>query len=131
MLAGFAGAEADKLVETKGEDFYDRERVRRGARQVCLLSLQWAAESYSTNIALRRTPNRCTMTTTGNTTSTTHKTVPLNVCRSSSRGTTTGVTKVVGKSYLGVDEIQARLRMIEVLFHGPFQYACPRHLMTI
>ena len=33
MLAAFAGAEADKLVETKGEDFYDREKVKRQAQQ--------------------------------------------------------------------------------------------------
>ena len=32
ILAGFAGAEADKLVETKGENFYDREKMRRDAR---------------------------------------------------------------------------------------------------
>ncbi|KAL8822388.1 MAG: hypothetical protein Q9191_006878, partial [Dirinaria sp. TL-2023a] len=27
ILAGFAGAEADRLVQTKGEDFYDREKI--------------------------------------------------------------------------------------------------------
>ena len=32
LLAGFAGAEADKLVETKGEDFYDREKMKRDAQ---------------------------------------------------------------------------------------------------
>lgn len=32
LLAGFAGGEADKLVETKGEDFYDREKMRRDAQ---------------------------------------------------------------------------------------------------
>ena len=26
LLVGFAGAEIDKLAETKGEDFFDRER---------------------------------------------------------------------------------------------------------
>lgn len=34
LLAGFVGGEADKLVETKGEDFYDRERVRNQAQEV-------------------------------------------------------------------------------------------------
>ena len=33
LLAGFAGAEADKLVETKGEDFYDREKMKRDAQE--------------------------------------------------------------------------------------------------
>ncbi|KAM0800193.1 hypothetical protein BDR22DRAFT_852105 [Usnea florida] len=33
ILAGFAGGEADKLVETKGEDFYDREKLKRDAQQ--------------------------------------------------------------------------------------------------
>ena len=32
LLAGFAGAEADRLVETKGEDFYDREKMKRDAQ---------------------------------------------------------------------------------------------------
>ena len=32
LLAGFAGGEADKLVETKGEDFYDREKLKRDAQ---------------------------------------------------------------------------------------------------
>ncbi|CAK7266671.1 hypothetical protein SEPCBS119000_002148 [Sporothrix epigloea] len=33
MLAGFAGAEVDKLVETKGLDFIDREKAKRHARE--------------------------------------------------------------------------------------------------
>jgi hypothetical protein len=33
LIAGFAGAEVDKLVETKGEDYYDRESVKRKARE--------------------------------------------------------------------------------------------------
>lgn len=32
LLASFAGAEADKLVETKGEDFYDREKMKRDSQ---------------------------------------------------------------------------------------------------
>merc|ERR1739838_420314 len=32
LLAGFAGAEVDKLAETKGEDFVDREELKRKAR---------------------------------------------------------------------------------------------------
>ena len=36
LLAGFAGAEVDKLAETKGEDFYDRERLKRDARSVSI-----------------------------------------------------------------------------------------------
>ena len=32
LLAGFAGAEVDKLAETKGEDFFDRERAKRDAQ---------------------------------------------------------------------------------------------------
>ncbi|KAK9366718.1 hypothetical protein V1509DRAFT_628897 [Lipomyces kononenkoae] len=31
LLMGFAGAEVDKLIETKGLDFYDRERAKRHA----------------------------------------------------------------------------------------------------
>ncbi len=31
LLAGFAGAEADKLFETKGLDFLDRERAKHMA----------------------------------------------------------------------------------------------------
>lgn len=31
LLAGFAGAEVDKLAETKGLDEYDRERAKRHA----------------------------------------------------------------------------------------------------
>ncbi|GJN92965.1 hypothetical protein Rhopal_006010-T1 [Rhodotorula paludigena] len=33
LLAAFAAAEADKLFETKGLDFLDREEVKRQARQ--------------------------------------------------------------------------------------------------
>ncbi|BGP26242.1 hypothetical protein JCM10295v2_005187 [Rhodotorula toruloides] len=33
LLAAFAAAEADKLIETKGLDFMDREEARRQARQ--------------------------------------------------------------------------------------------------
>ncbi|KAL1297535.1 hypothetical protein AAFC00_006107 [Neodothiora populina] len=32
-LAGFTGAEVDKLAETKGEDFVDREKAKRDAQQ--------------------------------------------------------------------------------------------------
>ena len=32
IVAGLAAAEADKLVETKGEDFYDRQKMQRDAR---------------------------------------------------------------------------------------------------
>ncbi|KAF2153413.1 hypothetical protein K461DRAFT_278224 [Myriangium duriaei CBS 260.36] len=33
LLAGFAGAEVDKLCETKGLDYVDREKAKRHARQ--------------------------------------------------------------------------------------------------
>jgi len=33
MIAGFAGAEADKLAETKGADWVDRERLRNQAEE--------------------------------------------------------------------------------------------------
>jgi len=33
LLAGFAGAEVDKLAETKGEDMWDREEAKRHARK--------------------------------------------------------------------------------------------------
>jgi len=33
ILAGFAGAEADRLFETKGEDFYDKEKFKHHAKQ--------------------------------------------------------------------------------------------------
>ncbi|KAI1322525.1 hypothetical protein F5Y16DRAFT_38771 [Xylariaceae sp. FL0255] len=33
LLAGFAGAEVDKLAETKGLDFIDREEAKRHARK--------------------------------------------------------------------------------------------------
>jgi hypothetical protein len=33
LLVGFAGAEADKLIETKGLDFVDRERAKHHAQQ--------------------------------------------------------------------------------------------------
>ncbi|EPS39970.1 hypothetical protein H072_6257 [Dactylellina haptotyla CBS 200.50] len=33
LLAGFAAAGVDKLVETKGEDFYDREKLKRDAKR--------------------------------------------------------------------------------------------------
>ncbi|CAO3668091.1 unnamed protein product [Umbelopsis ramanniana] len=32
LLAGFAGAEIDKLIETKGLDFVDREKAKRHAK---------------------------------------------------------------------------------------------------
>jgi hypothetical protein len=32
-MAGFAAGEADKLVETHGENFYDREKLRYDAKQ--------------------------------------------------------------------------------------------------
>ncbi len=31
MIAGFAGAEVDRLAETKGEDAWDREKAKRQA----------------------------------------------------------------------------------------------------
>ena len=33
ILAGLAAGEADKLVETHGENFYDREKMKYDARQ--------------------------------------------------------------------------------------------------
>lgn len=33
LLAGFAGAEVDKLAETKGEDWFDREKAKREAKK--------------------------------------------------------------------------------------------------
>ena len=33
LLAGIAGAEIDKLAETKGLDFLDREKAKRHARE--------------------------------------------------------------------------------------------------
>ncbi|KAF2816274.1 EXS-domain-containing protein [Mytilinidion resinicola] len=33
LLAGFAGAEVDKLAETKGEDWFDKEKTKRHAKQ--------------------------------------------------------------------------------------------------
>lgn len=33
LLAGFAGAEVDKLAETKGEDWFDREKTKRHAKE--------------------------------------------------------------------------------------------------
>lgn len=33
LLAGIAGAEVDKLVETKGMDFIDREKAKRHAQE--------------------------------------------------------------------------------------------------
>ncbi|KAF2841147.1 hypothetical protein M501DRAFT_1000310 [Patellaria atrata CBS 101060] len=33
LLAGFAAAEVDKLVETKGEDAFDRERAKHQAKK--------------------------------------------------------------------------------------------------
>ncbi|KAF1346082.1 hypothetical protein BDV97DRAFT_319865 [Delphinella strobiligena] len=33
LLAGFAGAEIDKLAETKGEDAWDHEKAKRQAKQ--------------------------------------------------------------------------------------------------
>ncbi len=33
MIVGFAGAEVDRLAETKGEDAWDREKAKRQAEQ--------------------------------------------------------------------------------------------------
>nr|POE87384.1 hypothetical protein CFP56_29973 [Quercus suber] len=33
LLVGFAGAEVDRLAETKGEDFVDRERAKHEAKR--------------------------------------------------------------------------------------------------
>ena len=33
MLAGFAAAEVDKLAETKGEDWFDREKAKHEAKR--------------------------------------------------------------------------------------------------
>lgn len=38
MLAGFAGAEVDKLAETKGMDEYDRERAKHQVSHLRLTS---------------------------------------------------------------------------------------------
>ena len=41
LLAGFAGAEADKLFETKGMDFLDRERVKNQAQEEAVNNLNY------------------------------------------------------------------------------------------
>jgi xenotropic and polytropic retrovirus receptor 1 len=33
MLAGFAAAEVDKFAETKGEDWYDKEKAKHEAKR--------------------------------------------------------------------------------------------------
>ncbi|KAF3039032.1 hypothetical protein E8E12_007928 [Didymella heteroderae] len=33
LVAGFAAAEVDKLAETKGEDWFDREKAKRQAKE--------------------------------------------------------------------------------------------------
>ncbi|KAF1936349.1 hypothetical protein EJ02DRAFT_459611 [Clathrospora elynae] len=33
LLAGFAGAEVDKLAETRGEDWFDKEKTKREAKK--------------------------------------------------------------------------------------------------
>lgn len=33
LVAGFAAAEVDKLAETKGEDWFDREKAKRHAKE--------------------------------------------------------------------------------------------------
>lgn len=33
VLAGFAGGEADKMIETHGENFYDREKMKYDTKQ--------------------------------------------------------------------------------------------------
>jgi hypothetical protein len=33
LLAGFAGGEIDRLAETKGEDWFDREKTKRQAEK--------------------------------------------------------------------------------------------------
>lgn len=33
LLAGFAGAEVDKIAETKGEDYFDREKAKHEAKR--------------------------------------------------------------------------------------------------
>lgn len=33
IMAGFAGGEADKLIETHGENFYDREKMQHDAKE--------------------------------------------------------------------------------------------------
>ncbi|KAF2465142.1 uncharacterized protein BDR25DRAFT_270624 [Lindgomyces ingoldianus] len=33
LVAGFAAAEVDKLAETKGEDWFDKEKAKRQAKQ--------------------------------------------------------------------------------------------------
>lgn len=39
LLVGLAGVEADRLAETKGEDFIDRERTKHSAKKnVCVQS---------------------------------------------------------------------------------------------
>lgn len=33
LVAGFAAAEVDKLAETKGEDWFDKEKAKRHAKE--------------------------------------------------------------------------------------------------
>ena len=33
LIAGFAGAEVDRLAETKGEDYFDREKAKHEAKK--------------------------------------------------------------------------------------------------
>ncbi|KAF2483690.1 hypothetical protein BDY17DRAFT_310649 [Neohortaea acidophila] len=48
MIAGFAGAEVDRLAETKGADFVDREEARRQARDNAhqLYDQQYGQDQY-------------------------------------------------------------------------------------
>ncbi|GAA5841289.1 hypothetical protein JCM3766R1_005016 [Sporobolomyces carnicolor] len=47
LFAGFAAAEADKLIETKGLDFIDREKAQRQARQQA--EQNFSREAYENN----------------------------------------------------------------------------------
>lgn len=44
ILAGIAGAEVDKLFETKGLDFLDREKAKRHAEQEAIQ--QYEQQNY-------------------------------------------------------------------------------------
>lgn len=46
LIAGFAGAEVDKLFETKGLDYIDREKAKRHAQQQATYAYDQQAGGY-------------------------------------------------------------------------------------
>ncbi|KAK9351520.1 hypothetical protein V1523DRAFT_416549 [Lipomyces doorenjongii] len=96
VLMGLAGAEVDKLIETKGLDFYDRERAKRHAReQVTRCMTRTTARTIAMIPLLCLNPRDCRDTRDMVVTATSTATIKTAMTRADMAAANTAVLEVV------------------------------------